>query len=93
VRLSIDRLKPFGGSSKVTASIGVATTCRFPVFGSTVSVCSTYSCPLPKSPRIARGSLAQCHYFPAASAVPCSTSRTLVSKSSMWRYSFPSNKR
>lgn len=27
VRLSIDRLKPFGGISKVTASIGVATSC------------------------------------------------------------------
>ena len=27
VRLSIDRLKPFGGTSKVTASIGVATSC------------------------------------------------------------------
>jgi diguanylate cyclase (GGDEF)-like protein len=27
VRLSIDRLKPFGGTGKVTASIGVATSC------------------------------------------------------------------
>jgi diguanylate cyclase (GGDEF)-like protein len=27
VRLSIDRLKPFGGATKVTASIGVATSC------------------------------------------------------------------
>jgi hypothetical protein len=27
VRLSIDRLKPFGGTSKVTGSIGVATSC------------------------------------------------------------------